>query len=82
MRKHQQKRMSSPKTSQTLTKQQHPHGMLVRFNLLSLKQIEKAPAITGLSLFEATNGAQLLCLDKFGRNPFRMTFLQTKTPLK
>jgi hypothetical protein len=43
--------MSSPQTSQLLTKQQHPRGMLVSSNLLFLKQIEKAPALTGAFSF-------------------------------
>jgi hypothetical protein len=52
LRKPQHFRVSSPETIQTLIRQQHPRGMLVISNLLSLKKIEKVPAITGLSLLE------------------------------
>jgi hypothetical protein len=51
LEKPQQIRMSSPKTTQTFARQQHARGMLVRSNLLSLKQIEKAPETTGLFSF-------------------------------
>jgi hypothetical protein len=43
LEKRQHFRMSSPKTTQPITRQQHPRGILVRSNLLSLKQIEKSP---------------------------------------
>jgi hypothetical protein len=39
--------MSSPKTIQPLAAQHDPRGMLVRPDLLSLKQIEKAPETPG-----------------------------------
>jgi hypothetical protein len=82
LEKPQQIRMSSPKTTQTFARQQHAHGMLVRSSLLSLKQIEKAPETTGLSLFGASNHVQMLCLEYFSHNPFGMNILQTKLPRK
>jgi len=50
--------------------------MLVSSNLLFLKQIEKAPALTGAFLFAGNNQTQPLCLDEFSCNPFGMTILQ------
>jgi hypothetical protein len=74
--------MSSPKTTQPLAVQQHPRGMLVISNLLSLKQIEKSPGNPGLSLFEAINHAQTICLQYFSRNLFGLNILRTVTPSK
>jgi hypothetical protein len=81
-KKPQQTRMSSPKTTQTFSRQQHARGTLVRSNLLSLKQIEKAPETTGLSLFGASNYVQTLCLEYFSHNPFGMNILQAELPRK
>jgi hypothetical protein len=75
--------MSSPLTTQTPARQQHPRGRLVGFNLLSLKQMEKSPGNHRAFLFlEAINGAQLLCLDKFSCNLFGMTILHTQRARK
>jgi hypothetical protein len=74
--------MSSRKTTQPLATQQHPRGMLVRPNLLSLKQIEKSPGNPGLSLFEARNSEQTLYFEYFSRNLFGLNILRTVTPSK
>src|ERR1700730_10387724 len=58
-------RMSSPKTTQPFAVQQHPRGMLVRSNLLSLKQIEKAPETPGFLFLRQENSRQALYFEYF-----------------
>jgi hypothetical protein len=75
-------RMSSPKTTQPFAVQQHPRGMLVRSNLLSLKQIEKAPETPGFLFLRQENSRQALYFEYFSRNLFRLNSLRTVTPSK
>jgi hypothetical protein len=74
--------MSSPKTTQPLATQQHPRGMLVGPNLLSLKQIEKAPETPGFLFLRPENSEQALYFEYFSRNLFGLNILRTATPSK